>query len=101
MKNVTGMGNKNGLMDLVTKENGETEKQTDMENYIMLMETFTKESGLMIKLIVLGHTLMQMELNTLGSGKMTNNMDKDLKRGLMEQFMMDNILKGKKTVGEN
>ena len=88
-------------MDLVTKENGETEKQTDMENYIMLMETFTKESGLMIKLIVLGHTLMQMELNTLGSGKMTNNMDKDLKRGLMEQFMMDNILKEKKTVVGN
>ena len=90
--------NKNGQMDLDTKEIGEMEKLTVMVNCITLMETFMKVSGQMIRLMETELIPTLTERNLQGNGEMTSNMDKVLKHGLMEPSMMDNILKERKTV---
>lgn len=55
----------------------------------------------MIKLMVEEYILMQMELNIMENGKTTNNTEKVLKLGLMEQFMKVNIMKERKMDKEN
>jgi hypothetical protein len=89
------MGSKYGLMDQSMKVNGRMIKLMALENWFMLMVISMKDSGKMIKPTVMVTILMQMVQLITENGKMTNNMEKELKHGLMEQSMRANILKAK------
>ena len=62
----------------IMKDNGQMEKQKDMENHVERMEIFMKENG-----------------------KMISKKEKEKKYGLMEQFMKGNFMKGQKMVKGN
>lgn len=61
----------------------------------MQMEMFMMDNGLMTKLMVMECIVIQMELNMKVIGKKINNMDKDLKHGLMEPNIMVIMFKEK------
>ena len=55
----------------------------------------------MIRLMVWEPTLMLTELNTTESGETINNMERDVRPGLIAPFMKENIMKEKRTVKES
>ena len=65
---------KSGSMGLGTKDNGETERQMAMVNFITQMATYMKVIGSMIKQTAMERTPMQMVLSMLDSGKTINSM---------------------------
>ena len=68
---------KSGSMGLDTKDNGETEKQMAMVNFITQMATYTKEIGSMIRRTAMELTPMRMEPSMLDNGKTINSMALD------------------------
>ena len=67
-------------------------------NSFMLMEIFMMASGLMIRLMVMELIPMLMGLLMLGNGLKINNMERDLKNGLMVPNMKDITWMGKNMV---
>jgi hypothetical protein len=93
--------NKNGLMVHAMKEIGRMIKPMVSENYFMPMETYTKVNGLKIKRMVRVPTRTLMEPDIMDSGKKINNMDTELRHGLMELVMRANTLKEKSMAKES
>jgi len=67
----------------------------------MLKETFMRELGMKIKLMVMESTLIMVEVVTKVNGLVINNMDTEMKNGLMVQNTQDNIIKASSMEKEN
>lgn len=93
--------NKGGQMAHSTKVSGNWAKLMVTANFTMLMEIFTRETGQTTKQMGKELTLTPTELSMLGSGKTTNSMDMDLKHGLMVPYTKVNTQKERNTVLEN
>jgi len=89
---------KNGLMVPSMKGSGRITRQKVKASFYMLTEIYLKDNGLMIKLMDLVFIFIKMALNMKDFGKMIYSTEKVLKHGLMDQSMMDTILKAKNTV---
>ena len=76
------------------KDNGNSIKLMDKENFGIPMEIFMKDTGLMIKQMVMEYITIKMGKNIQGIGKMIYKMEKELKHGLMVALMMENIKMG-------
>lgn len=85
--------NKSGQMGLYTKDGGEIIKPTRMEGSSMVTAIFRMVAGRMRKPMVMVRTVTQMVPRISEIGRKINNMEKDLKDGLMEQAMKEDILK--------
>jgi hypothetical protein len=83
-------------MDLYTKDGGKTIKPMVEADLYMQSVIFMRENGLMIRLKAMVNICTWMVPLTRVSGKMTNNMGRELRHGLMEQFMMAFTKKARK-----
>lgn len=84
-------------MDQCTKVGGKTTKQMEKEDLYMLMAISMMDIGRMIKPMVMEYIVTWTELDMKVIGKKINNMEKDLKHGLMEPAIEETMLKVKNT----
>ena len=78
-----------GQMDQCMKAIGWITRPTAKADSSMLMVMSMTVTGKMIKLTASEYTAIWMVLAILANGKRTNNMERDLKHGLMEQVTRD------------
>jgi len=74
-----------GLIVLVTKATGATTRPMERVASFMLTETFMKENGKTTRQRVKVPTPTQMALSTKANGRTINNMEWELRAGLMAQ----------------
>lgn len=72
-------------------------KPMEKVDLFMLMETYMREIGKMIKLKEEGFMSIWMEQSILGTGKRIDNMDMELRLGLMELNMKETMSQEKNT----
>lgn len=86
-----------GLMEHLIKDNGLWEEHMDREYSLTQKRKYMKENGDTIRLKVMECILIQMEQNMKDIGIKIFNTERELKNGLMVQYLLANTEKARKT----
>lgn len=85
-----------GLMELLIKDNGLWEEHAVREYSLTQRRKYMKENGDTIRLRAMEYILIQMGQNMKDIGIKIYNMERELKNGLMVQYLLANTEKVKR-----